>query len=92
MKLLEAQPPHDLSYQSRIGAVHRLKPDTVRCVGELAAQGVRNLLVVPMSFVSEHIETLHDLDIPVARSPATQESSTLSGHLRLAVALPLFRP
>jgi ferrochelatase len=30
---------------------------------ELAAQGHREVLMVPLSFVSDHIETLHEIDI-----------------------------
>jgi ferrochelatase len=30
---------------------------------ELAGKGVKNLLVVPISFVSDHIETLYEIDM-----------------------------
>ena len=32
-------------------------------IPEMAAEGVKNLVVVPISFVSEHIETLEEIDI-----------------------------
>ena len=32
----------------------------------LAAEGRKNLLMVPLSFVSDHIETLHEIDIQYA--------------------------
>jgi ferrochelatase len=32
-------------------------------LGELARKGVKDLLVVPISFVSDHIETLYEIDI-----------------------------
>ena len=41
------------AYQGRIGPVRWLEPDTVGWVKELAGQGVCNLLVVPISFVSD---------------------------------------
>lgn len=52
-----------LAYQSRVGPVEWLKPYTEDAITELADQGVKDLLVVPISFVSEHIETLQEIDI-----------------------------
>lgn len=54
---------HTLAYQSRVGPVEWLKPYTEDAIVELAQQGVKDLLVVPISFVSEHIETLQEIDI-----------------------------
>jgi ferrochelatase len=52
-----------LSYQSRVGPVEWLKPYTEETIRGLAEQGVRSLLVVPVSFISEHIETLQEIEI-----------------------------
>jgi ferrochelatase len=52
-----------LSYQSRSGPVKWLSPSTEEKIRELAAAGVKNLLVVPVSFVSDHIETLFEIDV-----------------------------
>jgi ferrochelatase len=52
-----------LSYQSRVGPVEWLRPYTDDVLPELGVSGVRNLVVVPISFVSEHIETLEEIDI-----------------------------
>jgi ferrochelatase len=52
-----------LSYQSRVGPIEWLRPYTDDVLPELGAQGVKNLVVVPISFVSEHIETLEEIDI-----------------------------
>jgi ferrochelatase len=54
---------HTLAYQSRVGPVEWLQPYTEDAISELAEQGVNNLVVVPISFVSEHIETLQEIDI-----------------------------
>lgn len=54
---------HSISYQSRMGRTEWLKPDTVEEVIRLGREGVQTLVVVPVSFVSDHIETLHELDI-----------------------------
>jgi len=58
--------PHGISYQSKVGPTAWLPPDTVSEVTRLARDGVKTLVVVPVSFVSEHIETLHELDIRLA--------------------------
>jgi ferrochelatase len=58
--------PHGISYQSRAGRAVWLSPDTVDEVTRRAREGVRTLVVVPVSFVSDHIETLHELDIRLA--------------------------
>ncbi|MBA4372080.1 MAG: ferrochelatase [Thermodesulfovibrio sp.] len=54
---------HHLSYQSKSGPVAWLEPSTEEMIERLAKEGVRNLLVVPISFVSDHIETLYEIDI-----------------------------
>ncbi|MDX2254962.1 MAG: ferrochelatase [Pseudanabaenaceae cyanobacterium bins.39] len=54
---------HTLAYQSRVGPVEWLKPYTEEAIQNLAKRGVEHLLVVPISFVSEHIETLQEIDI-----------------------------
>ena len=52
-----------LGYQSRSGPVKWLEPDVVRLVDELLQGGEKRLVIVPVSFVSDHIETLHEVDI-----------------------------
>jgi len=55
--------PHVLAYQSRVGPVEWLQPYTEDALNSLGAKGVKDILVVPISFVSEHIETLQEIDI-----------------------------
>lgn len=62
---------HHLAFQSRVGPVKWLEPSTEAKVTELGAAGVKRLLVVPIAFVSEHVETLHELDIQLARTART---------------------
>ena len=54
--------PHTVCYQSQVGSGRWLQPSIHGVVVKLAEQGARNLLVVPVSFVSDHIETLHEID------------------------------
>ena len=53
----------NLSFQSKSGPVKWLEPSTEQMIEELARRGVKDLLVVPISFVSDHIETLYEIDI-----------------------------
>ena len=52
-----------LGYQSRSGPVAWLGPAMPEVIEKFAAQGCRNMLVVPLSFVSDHVETLFEIDI-----------------------------
>ncbi|GBD98306.1 ferrochelatase [bacterium BMS3Abin07] len=52
-----------LAFQSRSGPVKWLEPSTGDMIKELGEKGVRDLTVVPISFVSDHIETLYEIDI-----------------------------
>ncbi|MEH2168611.1 MAG: ferrochelatase [Nostoc sp.] len=63
MQTLNRPNTHTLAYQSRVGPVEWLQPYTEDALKELGAQGVKDLVVVPISFVSEHIETLQEIDI-----------------------------
>jgi ferrochelatase len=63
MHTLNRTNPYTLAYQSRVGPVEWLQPYTEDAIQELGAKGVKDLLVVPISFVSEHIETLQEIDI-----------------------------
>jgi ferrochelatase len=67
--------PYTLAYQSRVGPVEWLKPYTDDTLHELGAAGVKDLVVVPISFVSEHIETLEEIDIEY-REIATEAGIT----------------
>jgi ferrochelatase len=51
-----------LSFQSRVGKGEWLRPYTEDTIADLSARGVRRLLMVPLGFVSDHIETLHEMD------------------------------
>jgi protoporphyrin/coproporphyrin ferrochelatase len=55
--------PWHLGFQSRSGPVEWMEPDTVAVMDRLAAEGKSEVLIVPISFVSDHIETLYEIDI-----------------------------
>ncbi len=55
--------PHTLCYQSRIGPQKWLDPTLTAVLQELGRSGTEAVLVVPISFVSDHLETLSEIDI-----------------------------
>jgi ferrochelatase len=55
--------PHRLSYQSRTGPLRWTGPGTEEVLREEAARGRRAVVMVPVSFVSDHIETLYEIDL-----------------------------
>ncbi|MBV8049586.1 MAG: ferrochelatase [Acidobacteriaceae bacterium] len=54
--------PHHLCYQSKVGASKWLQPSLRNTLRDLAAKGSREVCVIPISFVSDHVETLGEID------------------------------
>jgi protoporphyrin/coproporphyrin ferrochelatase len=54
--------PYILAYQSDVGPVRWLGPSTAQVLRRLGARGQKHVLVVPIAFTSDHIETLSELD------------------------------
>ena len=80
---------HHLAFQSRAGPVKWLEPSTGDKLKELAAKGHTEVLVVPLSFVSDHIETLHEIDIEY-REVAHQLGITNFRRMESLNSSPLF--
>ena len=55
--------PTHLSFQSRVGPVKWVEPYTDDTIRRLAKEGVASLLMVPLGFVSDHFETLFEIDL-----------------------------
>jgi ferrochelatase len=68
-----------LAYQSRTGPVKWLGPGTEEVIEQLGHEGVRDLLIVPLSFVSDHIETLYEVDQLFAE---TARRAGITGYYR----------
>ncbi len=52
-----------LCFQSRVGPQRWLGPTTEEALGAVAREGHRSVVVVPVAFTGEHIETLQEIDI-----------------------------
>jgi ferrochelatase len=70
--------PWELVYQSRSGPPHQpwLEPDILDHLRALASEGVTDVVIAPIGFISDHIEVLYDLDA---------EAHALAGELGLNV-------
>ncbi len=55
--------PWSLCFQSKVGPQKWLTPSTPEVIEENAAKGVKNVLMVPIAFTSDHLETLFELNI-----------------------------
>jgi len=64
--------PHVLCYQSRVNPGKWLEPSLTATLRDLGAAGVKRVLVVPISFVTDHVETLAEID---------HEARELAAHL-----------
>ncbi|XP_055343437.1 ferrochelatase, mitochondrial-like isoform X2 [Paramacrobiotus metropolitanus] len=66
MEKLGFSHPYRLCWQSKVGPLPWLAPQTDDVIKGLAERGRRNALLVPIAFTSDHIETLHELDLEYA--------------------------
>ena len=95
-----------LSFQSRATPVKWVEPATDATLVRLGNEGVKNLVVLPVSFVNDHIETLYEIDIQLAdvardagveeyrRVPVFNDGDDLAAILAALVreAIPVRRP
>jgi ferrochelatase len=55
--------PYVLCYQSKVGPQKWLQPSLTGTIESMAKSGVKRMLVIPVAFLTEHIETLHEINI-----------------------------
>jgi len=52
-----------LCFQSKVGPQKWLQPSLTGTIQEMSQRGIKRMLVVPIAFLTEHIETLHEINI-----------------------------
>ena len=67
--------PHVLCYQSRVGPQKWLQPSLPDMLTGMAGSGIKRVLLIPISFLTEHIETLHEINIE-----AREQADSLGIH------------
>ncbi|KAJ0169262.1 hypothetical protein K1T71_015146 [Dendrolimus kikuchii] len=72
MTALNLPNPHRLVWQSKVGPLPWLQPYTDDAIKSYAKQGRHHMILVPIAFVNEHIETLHELDIEYCEDVAKE--------------------
>ena len=63
LRVLDWTGPVHLGWQSRVGPVRWLEPSTPQVLDTVARAGATRVCLVPISFASEHIETLFEIDV-----------------------------
>lgn len=85
--------PWSLAYQSKLGPVEWLGPPTLAAIRDLGRAGVKQVLAVPIAFVTDHVETLYEIDqlfVEEARRagiPHFQRTPGLNDHPTFLAAL-----
>jgi len=98
----DAMPRHSVCYQSRLGPVKWLEPNTHDAILAAAAEGASAVVLVPIAFVCDHLETLYEMDVEYravaegagvefARAPALNDSAELATALAAVVVRALHR-
>jgi ferrochelatase len=62
MQRLKFSNPYRLCWQSQVGPQPWLGPQTQTSVEEYISKGQKDLVLIPIAFTSDHIETLYELD------------------------------
>jgi len=90
MKKLNYAYEHLVAYQSEVGPVPWLGPSTEDVIEELGKKKRKNVLIVPIAFTSDHIETLHELDIEYGE---LAEHAGITNYVRAPAlnGMPLFQ-
>ena len=83
MQRLNFSNPYRLCWQSQVGPSAWLGAQTSDTVQEYVKKGQTDLILIPIAFTSDHIETLYELDQEViheAGHPGVKRAESLNGH------------
>jgi ferrochelatase len=83
------QHPWDMAYQSKVGKMPWIGPSTEGVLSYYAGKSIDNILIVPISFVSDHIETLVEIDLDYIEW-AREEGISCIGRAPVMNTCPLF--
>lgn len=91
MQELNFSHPYQLVWQSKVGPLPWLGPFTDEAIKGYVKQKKKTFIIVPIAFVNEHIETLHELDIEYCKDLAHEvlfyklaETGFIIAYFRLA--------
>lgn len=81
---------YDLAFQSRVGPVKWVGPDTDEYLKELISKGERKVVLIPISFTTECLETVYDLNIKLVDVYKKKGILEHISRVKIPVAHPLF--
>lgn len=90
MDELKNSNPYTLVWQSKVGPLPWLQPSTEDSIKAFIKQGKKNFILIPIAFVNEHIETLHELDIEYCQDLAKEVKAEKIGRALAPNDHPLF--
>lgn len=90
MEELQYCNPYCLVWQSKVGPLPWLEPFTDDAIKGYVKQGKKNFILIPIAFVNEHIETLHELDIEYCQELAHEVGAEKIGRAAAPNDHPLF--
>jgi len=73
--------PYSLVWQSKVGPLPWLAPATDEAIKGYVKLGKKNFILVPIAFVNEHIETLHEMDIEYCQDLCKEVSVSSCGTM-----------
>lgn len=82
--------PYCLVWQSKVGPLPWLQPSTDDAIRAYVKKGKKNFILIPIAFVNEHIETLHELDIEYCEELAEEVKAEKIGRAKAPNDHPLF--
>ena len=82
--------PYQVAFQSRVGPVKWVGPDTDDYLEELVQEGEKNVVLIPVSFTTECLETVYDLNIKLVDIYKEDERVDHISRVEIPVAHPLF--
>lgn len=82
--------PYCLVWQSKVGPLPWLEPFTDDAIRSYVKKGKKNFILIPIAFVNEHIETLHELDIEYCQELAEEVKAEKIGRAKAPNDHPLF--
>merc|ERR1712000_188817 len=84
MQRLKFSNPYRLCWQSQVGPSAWLGPQTSDTVENYVKKGQKDLVLIPIAFTSDHIETLYELDLEVigesGHEDTVKRADSLNGH------------
>ncbi len=83
--------PHHLCFQSKVGPQKWLEPSLVTTLPALGAQGVTHIVINPIAFVTDHIETLSEINIEGRRLAKESGITTFEMTAPLTTSKPFLK-